>query len=66
VQLQNGEVVRADETYIRESILNPRAKVVAGYPPIMPAFQGQISEEGLLQLIAYIKSLGLNDKETRP
>jgi cytochrome c oxidase subunit 2 len=57
VQLQNGEVVRADETYIRESILNPRAKVVAGYPPIMPAFQGQISEEGLLQLIAYIKSL---------
>ena len=57
VQLQNGETVVADETYIRESILNPQAKVVAGYQPIMPTFQGLVSEEQLLQLIAYIKSL---------
>jgi cytochrome c oxidase subunit 2 len=57
VQLQNGATVVADETYIRESITNPHAKLVAGYPPIMPTFQGLIGEEGLLQLIAYIKAL---------
>ena len=57
VTLQAGNKVVADETYIRESIVNPAAKVVFGYQPIMPTFQGQISEEGLLQLLAYIKSL---------
>ena len=58
VQLQNGSTVVADEAYIRESILNPNAKIVAGYKPdVMPSFQGQISEERLLQLIVYIKSL---------
>jgi cytochrome c oxidase subunit 2 len=55
--LANGSVVTADENYLRESIMNSQAKVVAGYQPIMPPFQGQISEEGLLQLIAYIKTL---------
>jgi cytochrome c oxidase subunit 2 len=58
VSLQTGERVIADELYIRESILNPTAKVVAGYQPVMPTFQGLISEEGLMQIIAYIKSLG--------
>jgi cytochrome c oxidase subunit 2 len=58
VTLQKGEKVKADEAYIRESILNPRAKVVAGFEPIMPTFQGLVSEEQLLQLIAYIRSLG--------
>jgi len=57
VTLQAGNKVVADETYIRESIVNPAAKVVFGYQPIMPTFQGQISEEGLLQLLAYIKSM---------
>ena len=57
VQLQNGETVIADETYLRESILNPQAKIVAGFQPIMPTFKGLVSEEGLIQLIAYIKSL---------
>lgn len=58
VQLADGKTVIADDVYIRESILNPNAKVVAGYKPdVMPSFQGQISEEGLLQLIVYIKSL---------
>jgi cytochrome c oxidase subunit 2 len=57
VQLQSGATVLADESYIRESITNPQAKLIAGYPPIMPTFQGLIGEEGLLQLIAYIKSL---------
>jgi len=54
--LQSGESVRADEAYIRESILNPQAKIVAGFGPIMPTFQGQVSEDQLVQLIAYIKS----------
>ena len=43
---------------MRESILNPQAKVVAGFQPIMPTFQGLVTEEQLLQLIAYVKSLG--------
>jgi cytochrome c oxidase subunit 2 len=58
VQLQNGQTVTVDESYIRESVLNPQAKVVAGFQPIMPTFQGLVTEEQLLQLIAYIKSLG--------
>jgi cytochrome c oxidase subunit 2 len=62
VVLAGAPPVIADEAYIRESILNPAAKVVAGYQPIMPTFQGQISEEGLLQIIAYIKSLGRGGK----
>lgn len=63
VKLQTGAVVKADEAYIRESVLNPRAKIVEGYQAIMPTFQGQISEEGLLQIIAYVKSL---QKEEEP
>lgn len=57
VQLSNGQRVDVDESYVRESITNPKAKVVAGYEPIMPTFQGQISEEQLLQLVSYIRSL---------
>jgi cytochrome c oxidase subunit 2 len=58
VQLSDGKTVLADAPYIRESILNPNAKIVTGYHPnVMPSFQGQISEEGILQLIVYIKSL---------
>lgn len=57
VGLRTGETVLADENYIRESILNPRAKIVKGYEAIMPSFQGQINEEDLLSLISYIKSL---------
>ncbi|MFY9549978.1 MAG: cytochrome c oxidase subunit II [Thermoanaerobaculia bacterium] len=56
-QLQGGQTVLVDESYIRESIVNPQAKLVAGYPPIMPTYQGLISEESLLQLVAYVKSL---------
>jgi cytochrome c oxidase subunit 2 len=57
VQLHDGSVVTADESYIRESILAPAAKVTAGFQPVMPAFQGLVSEEQLLALIEYIKSL---------
>ncbi|HUF78946.1 MAG TPA: cytochrome c oxidase subunit II [Thermoanaerobaculia bacterium] len=58
VELADGSTVVADETYLRESILNPAAKVVRGYQPLMPSFQGQVSEDQLLQLIQHIKSLG--------
>jgi cytochrome c oxidase subunit II len=57
VQLADGSTVTADEGYIRESILNPNAKVVAGYQPLMPTFQGQLTEEQTLDLISYVKSL---------
>ena len=57
VKLQDGSEVVADDAYIRESILTPTAKVVAGFQPVMPTFQGQVDEEQILQLIQYIKSL---------
>ncbi len=57
VQLDDGRTVTADENYVRESILNPGAKIVAGFKNIMPSFQGVVSEEQLLSLIAYVKSL---------
>ena len=55
--LADGSTVTAADTYIRESILTPNTKIVAGYQPLMPTFQGQLSEEQILSLIAYIKSL---------
>ncbi|HUH11929.1 MAG TPA: cytochrome c oxidase subunit II [Longimicrobiales bacterium] len=58
VRLVTGEVVTADESYVREAIVNPSAKVVEGFQPVMPTYQGLIGEEGLMQLIAYIQSLG--------
>lgn len=51
----DGTSTVADESYIRESILNSQAHVVAGYQPIMPTFQGQIGEEELMKLIAFVK-----------
>jgi len=71
VALADGSTVTADENYIRESIMTPTAKMVAGYPPLMPTFQGQVSEEQLTQLIAYIKSLhqgaaGQQSTESQP
>ena len=57
VTLVDGRVVVADEAYIRESILEPMAKVTAGYQPLMPTYKGQIDEAQLMQIISYIKSL---------
>ena len=67
VKLMGGQTVIADDAYIRESILQPSAKIVAGYPSpsIMPTFQGQVSEEQILQLIAYVKSLGSPQPERK-
>jgi len=58
VPLSGGGNVRADEQYIRESILQPSAKVVSNYQPVMPTFQGLVTEEGVLELVEYIKGLG--------
>jgi cytochrome c oxidase subunit 2 len=58
VKLTTGETVTADDAYIRESILLPKAKIVMGYTPIMPTFQGQLTEEQLNDVIAYIRALG--------
>jgi len=66
VKLRTGETVVANEDYIRESILKPEAKIVAGYQPVMPTFKGVVSEEGVLQLIAYIKSLGNEQGGNKP
>ena len=57
VPLQGGGFVRADEQYLHDSILLPSKQIVAGYAPLMPSYQGQISEEQILELIAYLKSL---------
>jgi cytochrome c oxidase subunit 2 len=57
VHLDNGRSVIADDDYIRESIQDPGAKIVAGWKNIMPTFKGQVSAEEIFELIAYIKSL---------
>jgi cytochrome c oxidase subunit II len=56
VALADGQTVVADEVYLRESIVNPAARIVAGYQPIMPTYQGLVDEEGLMQLVAYVRS----------
>ncbi len=58
VQISTGQTIIADETYIRESILQPRAKTVLGFQDIMPTFQGQLSEDQVIELISYIKAIG--------
>jgi cytochrome c oxidase subunit 2 len=57
VLLEDGRTVIADEDYVRESILSPAAKVVSGFKPIMPTFQGLVSDEQVNALVAYVKSL---------
>jgi len=57
VLLESGATVVADESYLRESILEPREKVVRGFKPVMPTYASQISEIQIMQLIEYIKSL---------
>jgi cytochrome c oxidase subunit 2 len=61
VTLQDGTKVTANEDYVRESILNPAAKIVQGYQPVMPTFKGQVTEEELIQLVNYVKTLKAAD-----
>jgi cytochrome c oxidase subunit II len=62
VTLADGSTVTADDEYLRESILNASAKIVQGFPPIMPSFRGQLSEEQIVQMIEYIKSLKVPER----
>jgi len=58
VPLADGTTQIADERYLRDSILQPRARIVAGYEPLMPSYAGKISEDELVKIVAYLKSLG--------
>jgi cytochrome c oxidase subunit 2 len=60
-RLADGSTVDVDESYVRESILNPQAKLVAGYQPLMPTFQGLVNEENVMALIEYVKTLRASD-----
>src|SRR5215204_5282344 len=64
IKLTTGDIVKADDAYIRNSILNPSSQIVEGYQPIMPTFKGQVTEEQLVSLVAYIKSLSGNAGST--
>lgn len=64
IQLANNQTIVADEVYLRESIINPQAKLVEGFGPIMPTFQGQVTEDQLMQLLAFIKSLQVVNPQT--
>jgi protein SCO1/2 len=57
VLLSDGRTVTADEAYVRESILDPGAKIVAGYPPVMPSYRDQLTDTELNQMIEYLKQL---------
>jgi cytochrome c oxidase subunit II len=66
IELQGGGTATVDEAYLRESIVNPQAKIVSGFQPIMPTFQGLVTEEQLLQLIAYVRSLSQKTASAAP
>jgi cytochrome c oxidase subunit 2 len=64
VQVKSGGSVLADENYVRESILEPQAKIVAGFEPVMPTFKGKLSDREISAVIEYLKSLsGTGAKE---
>ena len=64
VPLSDGTMEVADERYIRDSILKPRTQIAAGYEPLMPSYEGKLSEDEIVKIVAYIKSLG-GDTERR-
>lgn len=61
VPLADGSMVTADDQYIRDSILLPQSEIAAGYPPIMPTFKNVLSEDAVMKLVAYIKSLATTE-----
>lgn len=65
VRLKEGQIRVADEGFVRQAITNPNSMPLAGYPPIMPTYLGQMNEEQILQLIAYIKSLASEERKTK-
>ena len=60
LQLTSGQEVLVNDAYLRDAILNPSQHITAGYAPIMPTYQGQISEDGLIDLVEYMKTLKTN------
>jgi cytochrome c oxidase subunit 2 len=64
VPLEGGSTIIADDNYLRESIFYPSAKIVKGFPPLMPSFRGQLTEEQVMDLVEYIKSLAGATTET--
>jgi cytochrome c oxidase subunit 2 len=64
VKLRSGDTRIADDSYIRQAIVNPNSMPLPNYVPIMPTYQGQVNEEQVLQLIAYVKSLGTEERKT--
>jgi cytochrome c oxidase subunit 2 len=60
LQLTNGSEVLVNDAYLRDAILNPSQHITAGYAPIMPTYQGQVSEDGLIDLVEYIKNMQNN------
>jgi cytochrome c oxidase subunit 2 len=63
-QLQSGQSAAVNDSYLRESILNPQAKIAAGFQPVMPPYRGRVNEEQLMDLIGYIKSLGRTEGQS--
>ena len=61
VHLDDGRIVKADDAYLRDAILQPNKDIVAGYTPIMPSFAGQMPEEDLFEILAYLHSTGADD-----
>jgi cytochrome c oxidase subunit 2 len=66
VRLQGGATITADEAYVRESILDPTAKVVEGFQPVMPSFRGKLTEQQIMALIAYIVNIGAQPQGAPP
>ncbi|HEX6562959.1 MAG TPA: cytochrome c oxidase subunit II [Chthoniobacterales bacterium] len=63
VPLADGRIVQADERYLRDCILVPNTQIVAGFDPVMPSFQGRLSEDDLFAIITYLKSIGSSPPE---
>jgi len=55
--MKDGTTLVADENYIRESIVDPQAKIVAGYDPVMPTYKGKLKDNEITAIIEFIKTL---------
>ncbi len=64
--MSKGDPVKADENYLRESVLNPKAKVVAGFQPVMPSYKGQLSDDDIYCIIEWMKTMSKSDASEQP
>lgn len=64
-KLKDGRTLTVDETFIRQAITNPNSMPLENYAPVMPTFQGQLNEEQILDLMAYVKSLGALERKAK-